>query len=647
MNKRQLLNILLFAFSTSIVSAQYSPEFNDYKIKYAKESQVEIENNNVLEISLKGGEINILEKSYSEKIYLNSTAKYQSKESLVYSSFYSIDKIQASSVNFLDGKYKEYKVSDFKEKDELGTSTFFDDNKSVNFYYQGLDVGSKTKLAYNTNIKNPRFLGAYYFGDFAPVEKFNLKIIADKNIAMNFIEMYMDTVDVEFTKSEKGNKNIYEWKLKNIKSYVNNSDAINHRYRIPHIIPHIKYYTTNGDTTYILNSPKDLYMWYKSLTKDLNSEPCDNTIKVLVDSLTRDCKTNLEKAKNIYYWTQQNIKYVAFENGLGGFIPRDANDVFKKKYGDCKDNSSLLEQMLKEAGMEGHLTWIGTRSIPYKYSEVYTPIVDNHMILTYFDNDKPYFLDATGRFLDMELPSSFIQGKEALIAIDEENYKIIEVPVVKNTTNAIKENLVIDIDSNNIVIGSGNRTYTGYEKTNIYNRIDNIKDEKRLKDYYKNILEKGNNNFLLDSFEEHNKYEYEKDFVIDYTFNLRNYISRNGNNIYINLNLNPYDVAALKVTPPLKGTVDYTHQFLGEYKTTLNIPNNYEVEYLPKDVNVSNELCNIKITYKQEGNSIYYTHTITTNFLMVKVPEQAEINKLIEKIQRNFKEVVVLKLKEI
>ena len=152
---------------------------------------------------------------------------------------------------------------------------------------------------------------------------------------------------------------------------------------------------------------------------------------------------------------------------------------------------------------------------------------------------------------------------------------------------------------------------------------------------------------MLDSFNEHNKYEYEKDFVVDYTFNLKNYINRNGNNIYINLNLNPYDVAALKGTPPYKGTVDFTHQFLGEYKTKLNIPNNYEVEYLPKDISVKNELCNIEITYKQEGNTIYYTHTISTKFLMVTVPEQIEINKLIEKIQRNFKEVVVLKLKEI
>ena len=644
---KRLLNILLFSCFGAGVNAQYSPELNSYQAKYPNESLVELENTNVLEIGMKGDKITILEKSYSEKIYLNSTAKYQSKESLHYSYFYNIDKIEASSVNYIDGKYKEFKVTDFKEKDEFGSVAFHDDSKSINFYYNGLDIGSKTKLAYQTHIKNPRFLGAYYFGDFNPIEKYSLKIIADKNIAMNFIQMYTDTVNFEFTKSEKGNKNIYQWKYKNMNSYPNNSEAINHKYRIPHIIPHIKYYTQNKDTTYILNSTKDLYKWYKSLTKELNTEPCDNSIKTLVDSLTKDCTTNLEKAKNIYYWTQQNIKYVAFENGLGGFIPRNANEVYQKKYGDCKDNSSLLEQMLKEAGIEGHLTWIGTRRIPYKYEEVYTPVVDNHMILTFFDNNKPYFLDATGRFLDIELPSSFIQGKEALVAIDDENYKIIEVPIVANTDNIIAENLEISIDSNNAIIGKGYRTYFGYEKTNIFNRLDNVKDNKKLKEFYRNILEKGNNNFLLDSFNETNKYAYDKEFKVDYTFNINNYINKNGNNIYVNLNLNPYDVTAVKETPPLKGTVDYSHRFSGKYYTKFNIPEGYEIEYLPKDIKVSNDLISIEINYKQEGNIIHYNHNISTQFLMITVPQQKEVNKLIDKIQRNFKEVVVLKQKEI
>ena len=55
-----------------------------------------------------------------------------------------------------------------------------------------------------------------------------------------------------------------------------------------------------------------------------------------------DKETELEKVKAIYYWAQKNVKYVAFEYALGGFVPRDANDIYSKKYGDCKDNSSIM-----------------------------------------------------------------------------------------------------------------------------------------------------------------------------------------------------------------------------------------------------------------------------------------------------------------
>ena len=62
-----------------------------------------------------------------------------------------------------------------------------------------------------------------------------------------------------------------------------------------------------------------------------------------------------------------------------------------KKVWRLKDNSSILYEMLKAAGIKGELTWIGTRSIPYKYNELPTPSVDNHMILYYQNGNKGYF----------------------------------------------------------------------------------------------------------------------------------------------------------------------------------------------------------------------------------------------------------------
>ena len=65
----------------------------------------------------------------------------------------------------------------------------------------------------------------------------------------------------------------------------------------------------------------------------------------------------------MFYWVQDNIRYIAFENGIMGFKPDAAQNVLNKKYGDCKGKANLLKEMLKLAGYDARLTWIGTSDL--------------------------------------------------------------------------------------------------------------------------------------------------------------------------------------------------------------------------------------------------------------------------------------------
>src|SRR5581483_12039727 len=106
----------------------------------------------------------------------------------------------------------------------------------------------------------------------------------------------------------------------------------------------------------------------------------------ITDSLVANQPTELAKVKSIYYWVINNIKYVAFEDGMQGYIPRQADSICMKRYGDCKDMASIITAMLSVAKIPSYLTWIGTRDIPYSYDDVPLPMADNHMIATYMDN---------------------------------------------------------------------------------------------------------------------------------------------------------------------------------------------------------------------------------------------------------------------
>ena len=302
-----------------------------------------------------------------------------------------------------------------------------------------------------------------------------------------------------------------------------------HKTILPHIVPIITSYKIKKESKKLLGEVSDLYGWYYSLVEDVNVEAPDAELVTLVNKITANKTTELEKVKAIYYWTQKNIKYIAFEYALGGFIPRESNEVFRKKYGDCKDNSSILYRMLEVAGVKGNLTWIGTRKIPYTYKEVPTPVVDNHMILSYENNGRTYYLDATGRYIKFGIPTSFIQGKEALVSYGK-NFKIKNVPVVDAKINAIIDATTIKIE-NGSVIGKAKTVVAGYPKIDFFHDLENENTQTKLKQFYNSMFEKGNNKFLVSSFKETNKYDYDKDFIVDYDFEIKNYAKKLGDEI--------------------------------------------------------------------------------------------------------------------
>ncbi len=632
--------ILLLSFGTY---AQQSPIYEKYKAKYPNAHAVRLLEERKVDISLKNNEIHITQEIFEEDLYLGAAATYGSKRSINYSSFFEVESVEAASLLYENGKYNEVEVKDFIEKDEMNQS-FYDDTKSINFIYPSLEPGSKSKLKYKENIKNPRFLNSFYFADFKPVIKNKVTISVDKEIALKFKEFNTEGVNINFSESEKRGKRIYSWEANDVEEYDLDPNSPNYRNSFPHIIPIITSYTSNNKQVKIQGDVSDLYKWYYSLVKGINTDEADEELKKIVTILTQHKKTDFEKVKAIYYWVQENIKYIAFEYALGGFIPREANDVFNKKYGDCKDNSSILYKMLEVANLKGNLTWIGTRSIPYKYNEVPTPVVDNHMILTFIDGDNVYFLDATGRYIPITMPSPFIQGKEALVSMGEDNFIIKEVPVMKAEQNAVIDSTRIKIEDKTIR-GTGNYRLSGYAKIDFFNTFEEKKKEANLKEVYTYKLRKGNNKFLIDDFKEVNKYDYDNDFEVKYTFNIKDYINSLEDETYINLNLNR-ELSNLKVKEDRKTAREYRYKTNKKYITVLEIPDNKTVDYIPDDFKVSNDFFTCAISYTKKSNEVIYELAIKQNFILLSLDQQKELNKLIKKVEKNFKEVIILKDKK-
>ena len=87
------------------------------------------------------------------------------------------------------------------------------------------------------------------------------------------------------------------------------------------------------------------------------------------------------------------------------------------------------------------------------------------------------------------------------------------------------------------------------------------------------------------------------------------------------------------------------HKYLDsfEFKNTLMVPEGYQVDYLPKNIDVSNDFIRGSITYEVVDNQIIYKHYIEHHTLVLDMETQQKVNELIKKIEQHYKEVIVLK----
>jgi hypothetical protein len=367
----------------------------------------------------------------------------------------------------------------------------------------------------------------------------------------------------------------------------------------------------------------------------------DTGITNTVKRITEGDATESEKAAHIYKWVQDNIHYVAIENGMEGFIPRPADTVYKRKYGDCKDMSSIISAMCQRAGLKAYFAWIGTTDLPYSYKE--TPIhVSNHMICAVKINNEWVFLDGTHPLLPFGANRDDIQGKEALIAIDQDHYEIVTIPVEAPEKNTVTDITHLTIDGSKLQ-GVADQTYKGYMSWQIAAALQNNKKEDERKKLVKQLTVRGTNKYQLGKYNIRAAKSGNRDVTINADFVLESYLQHSGKETFINMNLlRHFDDMRID-------TKDRVVPFYFDYKTkrkevvVLDIPKGYKVKHLPANSKGSlDRLWNYSITYTKDKNHVTLTKEYELKTLSIGTEKFADNNKMVDGLKNIYKESVVL-----
>ena len=94
-------------------------------------------------------------------------------------------------------------------------------------------------------------------------------------------------------------------------------------------------------------------------------------------------------------FVQDKIRYLGFENGLSSHKPSNPKDIFNRRYGDCKDKSFLLSELLKSYQIDAHPILVNSSFGNTINEDLPSPNSFDHCIVQYKKFNKDYFIDPT------------------------------------------------------------------------------------------------------------------------------------------------------------------------------------------------------------------------------------------------------------
>ncbi|MBI1838224.1 MAG: transglutaminase domain-containing protein [Flavobacteriia bacterium] len=639
------LNSLIFCLGASAFINAQTPDpakLQAYKSKYPGSNVIITNRSENVKIDLVKGIPVVKTSNHDEFLILNqSGVAGMTSDEIYFSSFETIEDIDAYSLIPTEKGYKKIKADNFVTKAaETEGSVFHDDNKITSYMFPGLTEGAYRIANYTEISSENRFPFGFNFSSYLPLENGTYIIDCDSSIHIKF-QLFNDKKgDVKFKEEIIKGRRIQTWTISNPILIKQEERAAPSRYYSLHIMAQIAYYNTKKGKIQVVETATDLHNWYKDHIKNVLTEEPSDEMKQVTDSIIKNKGTELEKVKAVYYWVQSNIKYIAFEEGINGFVPRQPNSILTKRYGDCKDMASLIYSMLKYAKVKSYLTWIGTRDLPYKYSEFPSSICDNHMITTYLVGDKPYFLDATCSFLPFGFPSHGIISKEAFLHISDNEYKILNVPTMTTDQTNWRDTSYITFE-NRKIIGHSKTIASGFYNVYINEAYKDL-DLEKLKEVVQNINEKGNNTFKVTSASVKNVGERDSNLMIDFAYEINNYVTSYDNEVYVNMVLDK-DITMGELKQDRVAPFWLDNVGNDNYTVFLEIPKGYKLKSLPKNATFNSDFVDYSIEYtKVSETSIKMTVKLRLKFLLLYPESFAKWNEFAKIMKTSINETVVL-----
>ena len=143
-----------------------------------------------------------------------------------------------------------------------------------------------------------------------------------------------------------------------------------------------------------------------------------DAVRPLVQKAT-GTETNRDKiVERLLALLRGQIRYTGVEFGKGAIVPRSSRETMARRYGDCKDQATLLVAMLRAAGVRAHVALLRTG----RYGDVAPSLPglgDFDHAIVYIPGDRPMWIDPSARCAPAGYLPLLDQDRWAMLASPE------------------------------------------------------------------------------------------------------------------------------------------------------------------------------------------------------------------------------------
>jgi len=267
---------------------------------------------------------------------------------------------------------------------------------------------------------------------FAPTRRSELVVIAPDDLPLSIVERNAAELERELT--NEGDLIIRRWLAKDLL-----------RPRIESAMPALSESTPAVDVTTFRDWDHFSEWWWHFIEKEFVTT---EAMRAKVRELTSGLETQEEQIEAIVRFVGQEIRYNAWAFGTHGYEPYSAPTIFERRFGDCKDKSILLRQLLAEIDVEAIPVLIKAES-PRAEESLESAMVGhfNHCIayVPATDTLDAMYLDATADRNPIEYLRSDDQGARVL-HVGPEGGSLHEIPFALPQENALLREYDIELN---------------------------------------------------------------------------------------------------------------------------------------------------------------------------------------------------------